>query len=140
MASAAIIKSAGVGDPLPGTPGTGRKIGAAIIRWTARAGALVLAYIWGAFFVDHLQEWFLHRNGAGFPPWWVWLAMVFHLGMIVGLVLLVRWEITGAIVAVGSTLGFFLTILSERSALWLVLVTLIPVAAIGIARWMGRRR
>ena len=75
-------------------------------RWTARILALGLFFFWGAFFVEHIQEWFLHP-AKGLPPVWVWFAMLAHLGILLGMLALWRWEIAGSLLAVASTLAFF---------------------------------
>ena len=38
-----------------------------IVCWTGRLLALGLFLFWGAFFVEHLKQWFLHPVN-GFPP------------------------------------------------------------------------
>ena len=63
----------------------------AIVSWTARLMALGLFLLWGAFFVEHMQEWFLHP-AQGFPPPWVWGGQLAHLVLLIGLLMLVRWD------------------------------------------------
>ena len=77
-----------------------------VIRWIARLLALGMFLLWGAFFLEHLQEWFLHP-AKGFPPFWVWLMMLAHLGILVGLVALWKWEIAGSSLAIAAAIAFF---------------------------------
>jgi hypothetical protein len=77
-----------------------------IVRWTARLLALGLFLCWGAFFVEHLQEWFLHP-AKGLPPAWVWLAMLAHLSVLLGMLALWKWEVAGSLLAMTGALAFF---------------------------------
>ena len=56
-------------------------LGLSVIVWTARLLALGLFLLWGAFFVEHVREWFLNPP-KGFPPVWVWLQMLAHLAFL----------------------------------------------------------
>ena len=76
------------------------------IRWVARVLALALFVFWGAFFLEHLIEWFLHP-AKGFPPFWVWLMMLAHLGILLGLLALWKWEVAGSLLALAAALAFF---------------------------------
>ena len=75
-------------------------------RWTARILALGLFLFWGAFFLEHLQEWFIHP-AKGLPPVWVWLGMLAHLAILLGLLALWKWEVAGSLLAVAGALAFF---------------------------------
>src|SRR5262249_46623303 len=74
---------------------------AVAFRWLGRTLALLLFLFWGAFFLEHLAEWFLGPQGA--PPLRVWVSQVLHLGMVVGLALMLRWDRLGALVTVLAT-------------------------------------
>ncbi len=77
-----------------------------IVCWTGRVLALGLFLFWGAFFVEHLQEWFMHPF-KGFPPVWVCLAQLAHLTILIGLVTLWRWQATGSVITILGSLSFF---------------------------------
>jgi hypothetical protein len=77
-----------------------------IVCWTGRGLALGLFLVWGAFFVEHLQEWFLHP-AEGFPPVWVCLAQLAHLTILVGLATIWRWQFVGSILTILGSLAFF---------------------------------
>jgi hypothetical protein len=77
-----------------------------IVCWTGRILALGLFMFWGAFFLEHLKEWFMHPLQKS-PPLWVWLAQLAHLAILVGLVSLWRWPIGGSIVTIVASLLFF---------------------------------
>jgi hypothetical protein len=77
-----------------------------IVCWTGRVLALGLFLLWGAFFVEHLEQWFLHPV-KGLPPIWVWLGQLAHLAILVGLVALWRWPVTGSILTILGSLAFF---------------------------------
>lgn len=77
-----------------------------VMRWIARILALALFLLWGAFFLEHLGEWFLHP-AQGLPPFWVWLMMLAHLGILLGMLALWKWELAGSLLALGAALAFF---------------------------------
>lgn len=77
-----------------------------IALWLARISALLLLFFWGAFFVEHLFEWFLRPDGA-FPPASVWVGQFLHLAMLVGLGTIVFFPGWGAVIAAVATASFF---------------------------------
>jgi hypothetical protein len=115
-----------------------------IVCWTGRVLALGLFLFWGAFFVEHLNEWFMFPMN-GFPPVAVWLRQMAHLAILVGLVTLWRWPLTGSIVTILGSLGFFGSLaIWEGTAgkpnllfLKFLAVTIIP-ALLTMACWFAR--
>jgi hypothetical protein len=115
-----------------------------VLCWMGRALALGLFLVWGAFFAEHLQEWFLHPD-KGFPPVWVWLLQLAHLAMLVGLVALWRWPITGSVLTILGSLGLFGSLAIREgtagkpylSLVTFLAVTIIP-ALLTLACWSGR--
>jgi hypothetical protein len=73
-----------------------------VLRWVARALSLALFLLWGAFFVEHLGEWF--ADPANLPPPYVFVMQGLH-----GLFLLVgwRWELLGAGMVLATAVPFF---------------------------------
>jgi hypothetical protein len=106
---------------------------AVTFRWIGRALALLLLLFWGAFFLEHLSEWFLNARGA-LPPARVWISQALHLGMLVGLALLLRWDRLGAIVTALATTAFFATI-GMHDFPFIALVNLLPIACV-VAAWL----
>jgi hypothetical protein len=115
-----------------------------ILCWTGRILALGLFLLWGAFFLEHLQEWFLHPH-KGFPPAPVWLAQLAHLTILVGLVALWRWQLAGSILTIVGSLCFFgglaisQAIAGRRYLMFLefLAVTIVP-ALLTLACWFAR--
>jgi hypothetical protein len=97
----------------------------ALTRWTARVLATVLLLFWGAFFLEHL-EWFLHPD-RGFPPARVWLLQLAHLLMLIGLLVLLRWELLGSAWTILAALVFFASVAGSRFPLFFT-VTNLPAA------------
>ena len=110
------------------------------LLWSGRAVATLLAIFWGVFFLEHLSEWYVHRGTSAFPPPWVTMAMVAHFGMIVGLLLMVRWRLWGALVTVAATAAFFYPTLVHAKPAWLVMINLAPVLLIALASMPRPRR
>lgn len=106
-------------------------------KWLGRLTALLLLLIWGAFFVEHLFEWFLDPSGE-LPPGSVWLSQFFHLAIVVGLALMIRWDKLGAVVTVMATTAFFVSI-GNRGILPFALINLVPIACFG-ACWLAAHR
>jgi hypothetical protein len=100
--------------------------------WLGRSTALLLFLFWGAFFAEHVLEWFL-QPGA-WPPAFVWIAQIFHLGMLVGLALMFRRDKLGALVTVVATAGFAATI-ADLDVLEVALMNLVPIACFSIS-WL----
>jgi len=115
------------------------------LSWTARIFALGLALFWGAFFVEHLREWFL-RVEHGLPPARVWFAQAAHLAVVAGLIGLWRWEHWGAVLSLVASLVFFggLVVMSGprsgNSAILLgfLAVTIVP-GVISLICWHARK-
>ena len=113
----------------------------AIVSWTARLMALGLFLLWGAFFVEHMQEWFLHP-AQGFPPPWVWGGQLAHLVLLIGLLMLVRWQLAGSIVTILGALAFFggLIVLAGARSLPMIafLAVTITPALLSLGCWFVR--
>jgi hypothetical protein len=109
-----------------------------VVSWTARLLALGLFLLWGAFFVEHMQEWFL-RPEAGFPPPWVWGGQLAHLVLLVGLLMLLRWELAGAIVAILGAVAFFGGLIAIAGARTLTMTALLAVTILPALLSLGCR-
>jgi hypothetical protein len=115
-----------------------------IVCWTGRVLALGLFLFWGAVFVEHLQQGFLH-SVKGLPPVWVWLGQLAHLTILVGLVALWSWPVPGSILTILGSLSFFGGLaISEATAgkqyvscLEFLAVTIIP-ALLTLGCWFAR--
>lgn len=108
---------------------------ASVFRWLGRALAVLLFLFWGAFFVEHLSEWFLNAR-RGELPLWVWGSQVLHLGMLIGLLLMLRWEKLGTVVTVLATTAFFANI-GVSSFPYIALLNAAPVLCVAVS-WMIR--
>jgi hypothetical protein len=108
---------------------------AAIVRWTARLTGLLLFFFWGAFFVEHLVEWFSDFSHQ--PPTWVLVGQIFHGLMLVGFIVAWKWELPGALMIVVFSSLFFLKIVGW-GALVFLLITIIPAILHAIAWALSR--
>jgi len=106
-------------------------------KWGGRAAAVLLFLFWGAFFVEHLSEWFISAGGH-YPPAWVWLQMFAHFAMLAGLALMVKWDRLGSLVLAIATVGFFGGI-GLRSFPYIALLNLIPVVLFSL-RWIAEAK
>lgn len=110
---------------------------ATVAMWLGRIAAALLFLFWGAFFVEHLAEWFLRGDGR-YPPVWVWFQQVFHLGILAGLAAMVKWTRLGTAILVISTSAFIAGIgLNRFSAI--ALLNAAPVALFAAASLLERR-
>jgi hypothetical protein len=101
----------------------------AVVRWSARVLAIGLFLFWGAFFLEHLREWFVHP-AQGLPPVSVWLFQLAHLVMLIGLLVLLRWELLGSALTILGALAFFVPIGGSRLLLFVAVTSLPAVLAL----------
>lgn len=92
-----------------------------VVRWLMRLASGALFLFWGAFFLEHLA-WFSAQ--PNFPPPSVWLLQALHLLLLVGYLLIFKWERLGSLLsAVNASLFFAATAGPNFWAfLWLALV------------------
>jgi hypothetical protein len=98
--------------------------------------ALLLVLSWGAFFLEHLSEWFWNAHGA-LPPARVWVSQVLDLGMPVGLALMLWRDRLGALVPAPATTAFFASIGVHRLPR-IALLNLLPIAGFAVAWSLSR--
>jgi len=87
--------------------------------------SVLLFLFWGAFFLSHLFEWFLNTE-KGLPPISVWLNMSFHLMMLFGLAMTIKWYKLGALITLIGTIAFFSSI-GYRGFPYIALLNGIPL-------------
>jgi len=104
--------------------------------WMARGLALFMFLIWGAFFVEHLKEWFITPYPRT-PPASVWIGQLLHLAMLVGLVVVLRWPIPGFVLLATSALVFFGMHAGSRFP-WLFGITILPALLVVLCWWQLR--
>lgn len=106
------------------------------LLWLGRILAVLVFLFWGAFFVEHLIEWFAHPVSNP-PPFHVWIGQALHFFMLAGLVVALRWErIGGVVVAVAGLL--FLARAGANFPLFYA-ITMVPIALLVISGWAIRR-
>lgn len=98
--------------------------------------SVLLLLFWGAFFVEHLTEWFIPHGTK--VPGWVWVAQGFHLLMLVGLGVMSWREKPGAVIMALGTVLFFSSIGLHRFPL-IALLNVLPLLAFA-ASWATARR
>ena len=107
------------------------ELSACVSRWLGRGLALLLFLFWGAFFVEHLAEWFSHPQAAP-PPLRAWVAQGLHLVMLIGLALMLRRDRLGAVVTALGTAAFFAAI-GYHGFPYIALINLLPIACFVVA-------
>jgi len=76
-----------------------------VLLWIGRITAALLFVLWGAFFVEHLTEWF--KDSGHLPPWSVFLIQFFHLVMLIGYIAAFKWKVVGSGIIILGALCFF---------------------------------
>jgi hypothetical protein len=76
------------------------------IRASARMLAVALFFFWGAFFVEHLWQWFIEPLPQT-PPASVWIAQLLHFLLLAGLVIGFKWERAGGVLVIVASVLFF---------------------------------
>jgi hypothetical protein len=84
-----------------------RQIMATCIRWIARAAAAAMFLLAGAFFLDHLQEWFIEPLPKT-PPAQVWLSQLLHLAYLIALAIGWKWPRLGGLASIVVAVVFLL--------------------------------
>jgi dolichyl-phosphate-mannose--protein O-mannosyl transferase len=105
-------------------------------KWGGRLVALLLLLFWGAFFVEHVSEWFLRPDGR-YPPTRVWVSMAMHFGILAGCALMLKWDRLGTVIMLAASVAFF-SLIGMRSFPYISLINLLPVAFFTLY-WMARR-
>ena len=72
----------------------------------ARVLAILLFLFWGAFFLEHLSEWFI-KPFPQTPPPTVWLRQALHLTLLIALLISLKWHLFGSILIIISAALFF---------------------------------
>lgn len=80
-----------------------------IVRWLARFLAVGMLLFWGAFFVEHLWEWFSSPLTKS-PPLKVWLGQFLHLALLLSYVVAMKWDLAGGCLIICSSALFFIWI------------------------------
>lgn len=105
------------------------------VRAIADACCIILFILWGAFFIEHLS-WFW---GDQTPPMTVWLLQFFHLSLLIGFMLALKWELIGSVTIIASAALFFSQTGGQRF-LPLFLVTIIPAVLFLLSWWLENHR
>jgi len=108
-----------------------------LVSWLARLLALGVFLLWGAFFVEHTQAWFV----APFPQWpplKVCLGQALHLLLLVGLLVSLRWPRVGGVWVIVTAFAFFHGRAGARFPVFFAL-TVLPAVALLFCDWLRRR-
>jgi len=93
--------------------------------WAARALVMGVFLLWGAFFVEHMQEWFVVPRPQS-PPFKVYVFQSLHLLLLLGLLASLRWARVGLAWVTIAACAFFLPVAGVK-ALGFVVLTISPV-------------
>jgi hypothetical protein len=104
-------------------------------RWVARGLAVCLLLFWGAFFVEHLREWFI-APFPNHPPLKVCLTVALHALLLIGLILTLRWELAGSLIVLAAGGAFFFVVAGKSAPLFFG-VTALPAL---LSLWCWRHR
>lgn len=114
-------------------PDFAHQLAPAAFKWLGRIAAALLVLFWGAFFIEHLNEWY--RHAPTYPPLFVSITMGMHLGMLIGLSISVRWARLGSLLTLIATAGFMV---SAGVFLPILLVNLAPPVCFLLAWSLAR--
>jgi hypothetical protein len=109
----------------------------ALLHWMARALVAGVFLLWGAFFVEHMHEWFIapfpHR-----PPLKVCFGQALHFLLLVGLLVSLRWPRVGAGWVVVAAFAFFIDKTGARFPLFFGL-TVLPSLLLLFCGWLDQK-
>jgi membrane-bound ClpP family serine protease len=105
-----------------------------LLRWISRSLAAILFLLWGAFFIEHMGYFFTQPG----PPFFVYAAQFFHLTLLVGYLVSLRWEAPGTILILIGAIVFF-AIIQATTGIIFCLISIIPAVLFVVLRfWTGR--
>lgn len=107
------------------------------IRWLGRLLALGVFLLWGAFFVEHAQEWVIAPS-PNLPPLEVCVGQALHLLLLVGLLVSLRWPRIGSVWVIVAAFAFFHGKTGSRFPVFFGL-TILPVLLLLLCGWLDRR-
>jgi hypothetical protein len=96
-----------------------------LVRLIARVLSVALFAFWGAFFVEHLWQWFIEPFPQS-PPLSVWIGQFLHLLILVGLVIGFKWERAGGFLVIAASVLFFV----DKAPLFIPITILPPVLSV----------
>jgi hypothetical protein len=99
---------------------TNRHLLAVGVRWVARASAAAMFLLAGAFFWEHLREWFIEPLPETPPPY-VWMSQLLHLAYLVALAVGWKWPRAGGLASIVIAMAFLI----DKNPL-LILPTIVP--------------
>ena len=94
-----------------------------LFSWIGRFTAMLLFFLWGAFFIEHLTEWF--SDAGHLPPFSVFLIQFFHLMMLLGYIAVFKWRIVGSVIIIVSAFIFF-ALIGAKAMLSFFAISIIP--------------
>lgn len=94
-----------------------------LFSWIGRITAMLLFFLWGAFFIEHLTEWF--SDAGHLPPFSVFLIQFFHLMMLLGYIAVFKWRVAGSVIIIVSAFIFFASI-GAKAMLSFFAISIIP--------------
>jgi hypothetical protein len=114
------------------------RVGVISLHWLARVLVVAVFLLWGAFFVEHTQEWFI-APFPQLPPLKVCVGQGLHLLMLIGLLTSLRWPRLGIVWVVVTAFAFFVDKTGSRFPVFFGL-TILPVLLLGLCAWLDRKR
>jgi hypothetical protein len=108
-----------------------------VVRWGARAWAAALFLFWGAFFAEHMAEWF--GRGMAAPPVGVMALHSLHGLFLVGLLIGWRWELAGGLLSLVAGVAFFLQAAGPNGVLYSLIGIVPAIIWIGLTAYEHRR-
>jgi len=94
-----------------------------MFSWIGRITAMLLFFLWGAFFIEHLTEWF--KDAGHLPPWSVFVVQFFHLLLLIGYIAVFKWRVAGSVIIIVSAFIFFASI-GAKAMLSFFAISIIP--------------
>jgi hypothetical protein len=115
-----------------------KRLAATLMKRPARILVAGVFLLWGAFFVEHTQEWFI-QPFPQHPPLKVCLGQAVHLLMLAGLLVSLRRPWLGSVWVASTAFTFFA---DKAGARWPVFfgLTVLPVSLLALCAWLDRTR
>jgi hypothetical protein len=115
---------------------TTKKLAIGLAGWAARILVIGVFLLWGAFFVEHLREWFIAPRPR-VPPVRVYVFQGLHLLLLLGLLGSLRWARVGLVWVTIAACAFFLPVAGAKALLFVGL-TILPVLLVVVFDYLKR--
>jgi hypothetical protein len=107
-----------------------------ILRMAAYLMSLILLYLWGSLFIEHLWWFFPPMPPA---PIQVWFGQTIHFGLLASYIIIIWNERLGALLMVIFSFSFFIIVVGSAGGVVFFLLSSLPAGFLALI-WLIEKR